>query len=91
MLEDGSTKDDLGLPRGTDDSEKLAVQIKEEFDSGKELILTVLKVCRLLVIRYVCTLVGWATVADISVAWACAVIACMVITSIYNVLVLTGR
>ena len=44
MDEAGNTKDDLSLPKGTDDSEKLAVQIQEDFDAGKELVVTVLKV-----------------------------------------------
>ena len=44
MDEAGNTKDDLSLPKGTDDAEKLAVQIKEDFDAGKELVVTVLKV-----------------------------------------------
>lgn len=45
MDESGNTKDDLSLPKGTDDAEKLAQQIKEDFDAGKELVVTVLKVC----------------------------------------------
>ena len=44
MDEGGNTKDDLGLPKGTDDAEKLASQIKQDFDDGKELVVTVLKV-----------------------------------------------
>jgi hypothetical protein len=44
MDEAGNTKDDLSLPKGTDDAEKLAVQIKDDFDAGKELVVTVLKV-----------------------------------------------
>lgn len=44
MDEGGNTKDDLGLPKGTDDAEKLADQIKKDFDDGKELVVTVLKV-----------------------------------------------
>lgn len=43
MDENGNTKDDLSLPKGTDDAEKLAVQIKDDFDAGKELVVTVLK------------------------------------------------
>jgi len=43
MDESGNTKDDLSLPKGTDDAEKLAKQIKEEFDEGKELVVSVLK------------------------------------------------
>ena len=44
MDEAGNTKDDLSLPKGTDDAEKLAVQIQEDFEGGKELVVTVLKV-----------------------------------------------
>ena len=44
MDDQGNTKDDLGLPKGTDDAEKLAAQIKKDFDDGKELQVTVLKV-----------------------------------------------
>ena len=42
--EKGASKDDLTLPKGTDELEKLAVQIKEDFDAGKELIVSVLAV-----------------------------------------------
>ena len=44
MDEGGNTKDDLGLPKGTADAEGLADQIKKDFDDGKELVVTVLKV-----------------------------------------------
>ena len=44
MDEAGNTKDDLSLPKGTDDAEKLATQIQEDFEAGKELVVTVLKV-----------------------------------------------
>ena len=44
MDEGGNTKDDLGLPKGTDDADKLADQIKQDFDDGKELVVTVVKV-----------------------------------------------
>jgi len=44
MDEAGNTKDDLSLPKVTDDAEKLAQQIQEDFDAGKELVVTVLKV-----------------------------------------------
>lgn len=43
MDEAGNTKDDLSLPKVTDDAEKLAQQIQEDFDAGKELVVTVLK------------------------------------------------
>ena len=44
MSESGDTKDDLTLPGGTDDLEKLAIQIKDDFDAGKELTVSVLAV-----------------------------------------------
>lgn len=44
MTEAGDTKDDLQLPSGTDESEKLAISIKEDFDAGKELVVAVLSV-----------------------------------------------
>ena len=43
MDESGNTKDDLSLPKGTDDAEKLAEQIRSDFEGGKELVVTVLK------------------------------------------------
>ncbi len=45
MDEGGSTRDDLRLPTGTDELEKLAVQLKADFSEGKEIIVSVLKVC----------------------------------------------
>lgn len=47
MDADGNTKDDLKLPSGTDEAEKLAVTIQAEFDAGKELTVVVLKVLSL--------------------------------------------
>lgn len=44
MSENGDTKDDLTLPSGTDDLDKLAIQIKDDFDAGKELTVSVLAV-----------------------------------------------
>ena len=44
MTESGETKDDLTLPSGTDDLDKLAIQIKEDFNAGKEMIVAVLGV-----------------------------------------------
>ena len=44
MDDSGNTKDDLKLPTGTDDADKLAKDIKSEFDDGKELIVTVVSV-----------------------------------------------
>merc|ERR1711934_726982 len=42
MEESGDTKDDLQLPSGTDDSNKLAEDLKAAFDDGKDVIVTVL-------------------------------------------------
>merc|ERR1712216_331350 len=42
MADDGSTKDDLKLPSGSDDSNKLADEIQKEFDAEKDLVLNVL-------------------------------------------------
>jgi translation initiation factor 5A len=47
MDEAGNSRDDLTLPKGTDDAEKLAQQILKDFEDGKELTVTVLKVCHL--------------------------------------------
>jgi translation initiation factor 5A len=44
MDESGNNRDDLTLPKGTDDAEKLARQIQEDFEAGKEISVTVLKV-----------------------------------------------
>jgi translation initiation factor 5A len=44
MTDSGDTKDDLSLPKGTDDLEKLAQQIQADFDEGKEVVVTVLSV-----------------------------------------------
>jgi translation initiation factor 5A len=44
MTESGDTKDDLTLPSGTDEMDKLAEQIKADFDAGKELVVAVLSV-----------------------------------------------
>jgi len=43
MDDAGNTKDDLMLPKGTDEAEKLAITIQKEFDDGKELSVVVLK------------------------------------------------
>jgi translation initiation factor 5A len=43
MLENGDTREDLTLPRGTEESEKLAEAIKAEFADGKEVVVGVLK------------------------------------------------
>jgi len=44
MTDSGDTKDDLSLPKGTDDLDKLAQQIQADFDEGKEVIVSVLAV-----------------------------------------------
>lgn len=44
MDENGNNRDDLTLPKGTSDADALAKQLKEDFDAGKELVVTVLKV-----------------------------------------------
>lgn len=52
MTESGDTKDDLSLPKGTDELEKLADQIQADFDEGKEVVVSVLAV-RVYLIFYV--------------------------------------
>lgn len=60
MDADGNTKDDLKLPSGTDEAEKLAVTIQAEFDAGKELTVVVLKVLSAICGRQlVCGCVAW--------------------------------
>jgi len=44
MTDSGDTKDDLSLPKGTDDLDKLAAQIQADFDEGKEVVVSVLAV-----------------------------------------------
>lgn len=44
MEESGATRDDLRLPTGTDEADKLAELIKAEFAEGKEIVVSVLKV-----------------------------------------------
>ncbi len=44
MDDGGNNRDDLTLPKGTEEAEKLAKTIQEEFDGGKEVYVTVLKV-----------------------------------------------
>jgi hypothetical protein len=44
MEDDGSTREDLALPKGTEEAEKLAEQIKEFISGGSEISVTVLKV-----------------------------------------------
>ena len=44
MDDNGNNRDDLTLPKGTSDAESLAKQLKDDFDNGKELVVTVLKV-----------------------------------------------
>jgi translation initiation factor 5A len=43
MAENGDTREDLSLPKGTEDAEKLAEQIKAQFAEGQELVVSVLK------------------------------------------------
>lgn len=43
MEESGATRDDLRLPTGTDEADKLAELIKAEFAEGKEIVVSVLK------------------------------------------------
>lgn len=43
MTDSGDTREDLKLPGGHDDAEKLADQIREGFDAGKELSVTILQ------------------------------------------------
>ena len=43
MDEGGNQREDLKLPSGTEDLDKLAEQIQNDFNDGKELVLTVLK------------------------------------------------
>lgn len=44
MTDGGDTRDDLTLPKGTDDDEKLSFQLKNDFGESKEIVVTVLKV-----------------------------------------------
>lgn len=43
MMENGDTREDLMLPKGTEESDKLAEQIREAFANGQELTVGVLK------------------------------------------------
>jgi len=43
MADNGDTREDLSLPKGTEEAEKLAEQIKEQFHAGQEVIVSVLK------------------------------------------------
>lgn len=43
MLENGDTRDDLTLPTGTDEADKLAQTLKADFAEGKEILVTVTK------------------------------------------------
>jgi translation initiation factor 5A len=43
MLENGDTREDLTLPKGTEEADKLAESIREQFANGQELVLGVLK------------------------------------------------
>ena len=48
MDEAGNTREDLALPKGTEELDKVADQIKEYHAEGREMVVTVLKVhlCR---------------------------------------------
>lgn len=43
MLDNGDTREDLTLPKGTEDAEKLAEQLKTMHADGQELVVSVLK------------------------------------------------
>ena len=43
MDDKGDTREDLKLPSGHDDAEKLADEIRAAFDDGKELVITILQ------------------------------------------------
>jgi translation initiation factor 5A len=43
MLENGDTREDLMLPKGTEEADKLAESIREMFSGGQELVVGVLK------------------------------------------------
>lgn len=43
MMENGDTREDLQLPKGTEEADKLADQIREQFGAGQELVVGVLK------------------------------------------------
>lgn len=43
MDEAGNTRDDLKLPTGTDEADRLAESLQAQFAEGKELAVTVLK------------------------------------------------
>jgi translation initiation factor 5A len=56
MTDSGDTKDDLSLPKGTDELDKLAEQIQADFDEGKEVVVSVLavRVCLIFLMCYHC-------------------------------------
>ena len=68
MDEGGNLKDDLKLPSGTDEAEKLAKDLAAEFEDGKELVVTVIKV-RLLHINLK-FLASWRNCARV---WSCSI------------------
>lgn len=43
MTENGDTRDDLNLPSGTEEADKLAVQLKADFADGKDIVVSVTK------------------------------------------------
>lgn len=44
MDDNGGTREDLQLPKGSEDSEKLADSIRDQHSNGDELVVTVTKV-----------------------------------------------
>jgi hypothetical protein len=83
MTEGGDLKDDLQLPSGTDEAEKLAVVIRQDFDAGKELSVSVMKVGLEGVWVVAVGCVGWSGVClavwslhTLKPAFACIACAC---------------
>ncbi len=46
LREDGSIREDLMLPKGTEEADRIAAQLKVDYADGKEIVVTVLKVGR---------------------------------------------
>lgn len=77
MTEGGDTKDDLTLPKGTDEADKLAAQIKADFDAGKELIVSVLSVRIRGLVEFIVGSGTWM-VGPLNIAWCCLMGPCLV-------------
>ena len=77
MTEGGDTKDDLTLPKGTDEADKLAAQIKADFDAGKELIVSVLSVRTKGAGWFIAWGGAWM-VGPLNIAWCCLMGPCLV-------------